>query len=154
MPIRVKPIPDDYRGAIPYLNVNDGIGAIDFYKKAFGASERIRILRKDGKLAHGELKIGEATIMLRDEIPEMHFLSLQSVGGTPSEILIYVGDVDALVKQASAAGAKVVAPTKEQFHGDLMAILEDPFGHTWFFATRILDLSPEELRARATEWGI
>jgi PhnB protein len=154
MPNSVKPIPDDYRGAIPYLNVNDGIGAVEFYKKAFGASERIRILRKDGKLAHGELKIGEATIMLRDEIPEMNFLNPQSVGGTPSEILIYVCDVDALVKQASAAGAKVVAPTKEQFHGDFMAILEDPFGHSWFFATRIVDLSPEELRERAAEWGI
>jgi PhnB protein len=154
MPSNVKPVPDDYRGAIPYLNVNDGIGAVEFYQKAFGASERIRIMRKDGKLAHSELRIGEATIMLRDEIPEMNFLSPQSVGGTPSEILIYVSDVDAVVKQASAAGAKVVAPTKEQFHGDLMAILEDPFGHSWFFATRILDLSPEALRARAAEWGI
>jgi PhnB protein len=154
MPNSVKPIPDDYRGAIPYLNVNDGIGAVEFYKKAFGASERMRILRKDGKLAHAELKIGEATIMLRDEMPEIHFLSPQSVGGTPLEILIYVSDVEALVKQASAVGAKVVAPTKEQFHGDLMAILEDPFGHAWFFATRILDLSPDELRARAAAWGI
>ena len=154
MPNSVKPIPDDYRGAIPYLNVPDGLGALEFYKKAFGASERIRILCKDGKLAHGELKIGEATIMLRDEIPEMNFLSPQSIGGTPSEILIYVSDVEALVKQASATGAKVVAPTKEQFHGDLMAILEDPFGHSWFFATRILDLSPEELRERAAAWGI
>ena len=150
----MNPIPDDYRGAIPYLKVHDGIGAVEFYKQAFGARESMRILRQDGKLAHGELKIGEATIMLRDEISEMHFLSPRSVGGTPLAILIYVSDVEALIKPASAAGAKVVAPPTEQFHGDLMAILEDPFGHSWFFATRILDLSPEALRERAAVWGI
>jgi PhnB protein len=150
----VKPIPDDYHGAIPYLNVTDGIRAVEFYKAAFGAIERTRILRKDGKLAHGELKIGRATIMLRDEIPEMNFLSPESVGGAPSEILIYLSDLDAFVKQAHAAGAKIVAPIKEQFHGDLLAIVEDPFGHSWFFATRILELSPEEMKERAEEWGI
>lgn len=151
---KVNPIPEDYRGATPYLNVKDGNRAIEFYKKAFGASEVTRIPRKDGKLGHGELRIGEALIMLRDEIPEMNFLSPQSIGGTPIQILIYVNDVDALVKQAEAAGAKVITPATEQFHGDRMVVLEDPFGYSWFFATHIEDLSPEEKKKRAADWKI
>lgn len=151
---KVNPIPEDYCGATPYLNVKDGNRAIEFYKKAFGASETIRIPRQDGKLGHGELRIGEALIMLRDEIPEMNFLSPQSIGGTPVQILIYVNDVDALVKQAEAAGAKVITPATEQFHGDRMVVLEDPFGHSWFFATHIEDLSPEERQKRAADWKI
>ncbi|MDB6061752.1 MAG: Glyoxalase/bleomycin resistance protein/dioxygenase [Verrucomicrobiaceae bacterium] len=150
----VKPIPENYHGAIPYLNVKEGLSAVEFYKKAFGAREITRILRKDGKLAHGELQIGAATIMLRDEIPQMDFLSPQSVGGTPIQMLIYVNDVDAFVKQAETAGAKIVVPIKEQFHGDMLAVLEDPFGHAWFFAMRIMNLSAEELEQRARQWGI
>jgi len=134
--------------------VKDGARAIEFYKKAFGAREVIRIPRQGGKLGHAEVRIGEAPILLRDEIPEMNFRSPQSVGGTPVQILIYVNDVDALVKQAEAAGAKVISPTTEQFHGDRMAVLEDPFGHSWFFATRIEDFSPEEMKKRAADWGI
>ncbi|MGI8640287.1 MAG: VOC family protein [Pyrinomonadaceae bacterium] len=151
---KVNPIPENYRGAMPYLNVKDGTRAIEFYKKAFGASEAIRIPRQDGKLGHAELRIGEALIMLRDEIPEMNFLSPQSIGGTPVQILVYVNDVDALVKQAVIAGAKVISPPTEQFHGDRMVVLEDPFGHSWFFATHIEDLSPEEMKKRAADWGI
>jgi len=151
---KVNPIPENYRGATPYLNVKDGNRAVDFYKEAFGASEVIRIPRQDGKLGHAELRIGEALIMLRDEIPEMSFLSPQSIGGTSVQILIYVNDVDALVKQAEAAGAKVITPATEQFHGDRMVVLEDPFGHSWFFATHIEDLSPEERQKRAADWKI
>ena len=104
---KVNPIPENYRSATPYLNVKDGTRAIEFYKQAFDASEVIRIPRRDGKLGHAEVRIGEALIMIRDEIPEMNFLSPQSIGGTPVQILIYVNDVDALLKQAEAAGAKV-----------------------------------------------
>ncbi len=151
---RVNPIPENYRGATPYLNVKDGARAIEFYKEAFGASEVIRIPRRDGKLGHAEVRISKALIMIRDEIPEMNFLSPQSIGGTPVQILIYVNDVDALMKQAEAAGAKVICPPAEQFHGDRMVVLEDPFGHSWFFAMRIVDLSPEEMKKRAADWGI
>lgn len=154
MPSKVNPIPEGFRGATPYLNVKDGAGAVEFYKKAFGEREVISIPRQGGKLGHGEIMIGEAPIMIRDEIPEMNFLSPQSVGGTPVNILIYVNDLDAVVKQAEAAGAKVIRPPEEQFHGDIMAVLEDPFGHSWFFATRIEDLSPEEMQKRAAEWKI
>jgi len=150
----VNPIPDFYQGAVPYLNVKNGSQAVEFYKNAFGADEKVKIWRSDGKLAHAEFAIGQATFMLRDEIPYMNFRSPKSVGGSPTETLIYVKDVNAFVERAEAAGAKVIAPVSEQFHGDNMAILEDPFGHIWFFGTRILDLSPEELKERAKEWGI
>lgn len=100
----------------------------------------------DGKL---EVKIGNAPIMLADEHPEMNFRSPKSIGGTPVNILVYVKDVDALVKQAEAAGAKVLRPPADQFYGDRMATLEDPFGHSWSFATHIEDVAPEEMQRRA-----
>ena len=146
---KVDPIPDDYRGATPYLCVNDGARAIEFYKKAFGAREIMRMPMPDGKLGHAELRIGAAPIMLADEHAEMNFRSPHSIGGTPVNIVVYVNDVDALVKQAEAAGAKVLRPPENQFYGDRMATLEDPFGHSWSFATHIEDVSPEEMQKRA-----
>ena len=145
----VKPIPDEYRGATPYLCVNDGARALEFYQKAFGATEVMRIAGPDGKLGHAEIRIGEAPIMLADEHPEMDFRSPHSIGGTPVNILVYVEDVDALVKQAEAAGAQVVRPPADQFYGDRMATLNDPFGHSWSFATHIEDVSAEEMEKRA-----
>ena len=146
---KVDPIPDDYRGATPYLCVNDGARAIEFYKKAFGAREVMRMPMPNGKLGHAELRIGAAPIMLADEHPEMNFRSPHSIGGTAVNIVVYVNDVDALVKQAEAAGAKVLRPPENQFYGDRMATLEDPFGHSWSFATHIEDVSPEEMQKRA-----
>jgi PhnB protein len=146
---KVKAIPDQYRGATPYLCVNDGAQAMEFYRKAFGAKEVMRMPMPDGKLGHAELKIGNAPIMLADEHPEMNFRSPKSIGGTPVNIVVYVKDVDALVRQAEAAGAKVLRPPADQFYGDRMATLEDPFGHSWSFATHIEDVSPEEIQQRA-----
>ena len=146
---KVDPIPDDYRGATPYLCVNDGVRAIEFYKKAFGAREVMRMPMPDGKLGHAELRIGAAPIMLADEHAEMNFRSPHTIGGTPVNIVVYVNDVDALVKQAEAAGAKILRPPENQFYGDRMATLEDPFGHSWSFATHIEDISPEEMQKRA-----
>ena len=151
MPSRVKPIPEEYRGATPYLCVNDGVRALEFYQKAFGAKEVMRMAGSDGKIGHAEIRIGEAPIMLADEHPEMQFRSPHSIGGTPVNILVYVNDVDALVQQAEAAGAKVVRPPADQFYGDRMATLNDPFGHSWSFATHIEDVSPEEMQKRAAE---
>ncbi|HEX9786404.1 MAG TPA: VOC family protein [Candidatus Binatia bacterium] len=148
MPEKVKPIPDEYRGATPYLCVKGGVSAIDFYKKAFGAREMMRI-PMDDKIGHAELRIGDALFMLADEFPEMNFRSPQSLGGTPVNIVIYVEDVDSLVRQAESAGAKVLRPPADQFYGDRMARLEDPFGHSWSFATHVEDVSPEELEERA-----
>ena len=149
MTSRVKPIPEEYRSATPYLCVDDGARALEFYQKAFGAKEVMRMAMPDGKIGHAEIRIGDAPIMLADEHPEVHFRSPRSIGGTPVNIVVYVNDVDALVKQAEAAGATVARPPADQFYGDRMATLEDPFGHSWSFATHIEDVSPEEMQKRA-----
>jgi PhnB protein len=148
MAATVNPIPGEYRGAVPYLSVKNAASAIEFYKKAFGAREVMRMPQPDGKIGHAELRIGDAPIMLADEFPEMNFLSPQSIGGTPVHILIYVTDVDQLVEQAVAAGAKLVRPVADQFSGNRLGALEDPFGHSWSFATHIEDVSPEEMHKR------
>jgi PhnB protein len=145
----VSPVPARYRSVIPYLNVRDAAAAIDFYKHAFGAQEATRFARPGGKVGHAELLIGDALFMLREEYPELDFLSPESVGGTPINLLVYVEDVDVLVERAKAAGAAIVRGPEEQFHGDRMATIEDPFGHSWFFATHMEDIPPEELAKRA-----
>ena len=148
MPAKVNPIPDEYRAATPYLSLSDAARAIDFYKQAFGAREVMRMPAPGGKIGHAEIRIGDAPIMLADECPEMNFRSPQSLGGTPVNIVIYINDVDALVNQAVAAGAKLLRPVQNQFYGDRMGVLQDPFGHSWSFATHIEDVSPEELQKR------
>jgi PhnB protein len=149
MAAKVKSIPDEYRGATPYLCVRGAATAIDFYKNAFGAREVMRIAMDKGKIGHAELRVGDAPFMLADEFPEMNFRSPQSIGGTPVNVLIYVDDVDSLVKRAESAGAKVLRQPEDQFYGDRMATLEDPYGHSWSFATHIEDVSPDEMRKRA-----
>ncbi|MCI0663324.1 MAG: VOC family protein, partial [Acidobacteria bacterium] len=142
---KVKPIPDGYSGATPYLAIKDAASAIDFYKKAFGAKERMRMADPSGRIGHAELEIGGALIMLADEFPDFGFLSPQSLGGSPVNIFIYVKDVDAFVDRAAAAGAKVVKPPADQFYGDRSAHLIDPYEHSWTFATHIEDVPPEEM---------
>ena len=102
-----------------------------------------------GKIGHAELRVGDALFMLADEFPEMNFCSPQSLGGTPVNIVIYVENVDELVKHAENAGAKVLRPPADQFYGDRMATLQDPFGHSWSFATHVEDVSPQEIEERA-----
>jgi PhnB protein len=145
----VKPIPDGYHTATPYLVVNGAARAIDFYKQAFGATELFRMADPtSGKVGHAEIKIGDSPIMLADEFPEMGARSPQSLGGSPVGILLYVPDVDAVAGQAVAAGAKVVRPVQDQFYGDRSGTFEDPFGHKWTIATHKEDLSPEEISQR------
>jgi PhnB protein len=144
----VKAIPEGYEGAIPYLSCKNSAAAIDFYKKAFGATELMRMTQPDGRVGHAELKIGGALIMMADEFPEMGVLSPQSLGGSPVGIHIYVQDVDAVAERAVAAGAKLLRPVADQFYGDRSATMEDPYGHKWFFATHKEDVSPEELKRR------
>lgn len=146
---RVKPIPDGYQGATPYLCVRNGAAAIDFYQKAFGATELMRMAGPDGKLGHAEIKISEAIIMLADEYPEMGFRSPQSLGGSPVMLHLYVKDVDSFCSQAIAAGAKVKQPVEDKFYGDRVGQLEDPFGHIWSIATHKEDLTTEEMMKRA-----
>ena len=147
---KVKPIPDGYHTATPYLIINGAAEALDFYKKAFSASEIMRMADpKTNRVAHAEIKIGDSPIMLADEVPEMGFRGPKSIGGTPVSIMLYVEDVDALAKQAVAAGAKEVRPVQDQFYGDRSGTFEDPFGHVWTIATHKEDLAPEEIDKRA-----
>lgn len=143
--------PIAYRAAVPYLNVKNGWAAVRFYKEAFGAEEVISLEREGARLAHAELRIGEAVFMVREEYPEYGYLSPTAVGGTPVNILVYVPDVRRFAEQAAARGAQVVRPVEMQFHGDLMTELKDPFGHSWFFATRVEPMTVDKTRERAAQ---
>jgi PhnB protein len=143
-----KPIPEGYHSVTPYLIIKGATEAIDFYKKAFGATELFRMPAPGGKIGHAEIKIGDSPIMLADESPEMGYKSPQTLGGSPISIMIYVSDVDTVFKQAIAAGGKEQRPVKDQFYGDRSGTLEDPFGHVWHVATHKEDVSPEEMERR------
>jgi PhnB protein len=153
MPNKPKPILDGYHTATPYLIVKGAATAIEFYKKAFGATELMRMVQADGRIGHAEIKIGDSPIMLADESPEMGARSPQSLGGSPVSIMLYVEDVDAIFGQAVAAGAKVQRPVADQFYGDRTGGVEDPFGHVWYIATHTEDMSPDEMRKRAAAAG-
>ena len=150
---KVKPIPEGYHTATPYLIVKDAARAIEFYKKAFGATELMRMPGPGGKIGHAEIKIGDSPIMLADEVPGMGFRSPESLGGSPISILLYVEDVDAVFSEALAAGAKVQRPVADQFYGDRTGGVTDPFGHVWYIATHKEDVSPEEMKKRAAAAG-
>jgi PhnB protein len=144
-----KPIPEGYHSVTPYLYMKGAARAIEFYKKAFRATERMRITQPDGRVGHAELQIGDSVIMMADEFPEMGVRSPESLGGSPVSIHLYVEDADATFQQAVAAGATVRRPIADQFYGDRLGGLTDPFGHTWRISTHIEDLSPEEIEKRA-----
>jgi PhnB protein len=150
---KVKPIPEGYHTATPYLIVRDAARAIEFYKKAFGATELMRMPGPGGKIGHAEIKIGDSPIMLADEVPGMGFRSPESLGGSPISILLYVEDVDVVFNEALAAGAKVQRPVADQFYGDRTGGVTDPFGHVWYIATHKEDVSPEEMKKRAAAAG-
>jgi len=149
----VKAIPEGFEGATPYLSIKGAADAIEFYKKAFGATETMRMAGPDGRIGHAEIKIGKANIMLADEHPEIGFLSPRTLGGSPVTIHIYVEDVDALAARAEAAGAKLKRPVADQFYGDRTGQFEDPFGHVWHFATHKEDVSREEMQKRAAAYA-
>jgi len=148
MPGQAKPIPDGFHGATPYLCCKGASEAIEFYKRAFGATEVSRLAEPTGRVGHAEVRIGEAIIMLADEYPEMGIKSPLTLGGTPVTIHLYVADVDALVNRAAKAGATVERPPTDEFYGDRSSTLKDPFGHRWMFATHKEDVSPEEMGKR------
>jgi PhnB protein len=149
----VKAILEGFEGATPYLSIKGAADAIEFYKKAFGATEIMRMAGPDGRIGHAELKIGKAKFMLADEHPEIGFLSPRTLGGSPVTIHVYVEDVDALATQAEAAGAKLRRPVADQFYGDRTGQFEDPFGHVWHFATHKEDVSNEEMKKRAAAFA-
>ncbi len=144
-----KPIPDGYHTVTPYLILNAAGDAIAFYKRALGADEVLRMDDPSGKIHHAEIGIGGSRIMVADEHPEIQALSPKTIGGSPVSIHLYVEDVDAAVERAVAAGAKLIRPVADQFYGDRVGGIEDPFGYRWFIATHKEDLTMEEIRRRA-----
>ena len=147
----VKPIPDGYTTVAPYLFLDDATAAIAFYKRAFGATDHGLIGTPDGRVAHAELKIGDTVIRLCDNLPIFEARAPRDLGGTTVEIFLYVDDVDAAVERAAAAGATIRAEPTDQFWGDRLARLLDPFGHHWLVASRVEDLTAEEIAARGRE---
>jgi PhnB protein len=144
-----KPIPDGYRTATPYLIVKGAAEAIEFYKRAFGATELLRMADPKGRVGHAEIRIGDSVIMLADEYPEMGHRGPRSLGGSSVSILLYLEDVDTVFERALKAGARAQRPVQNQFYGDRSGTLEDPFGHVWTIATHVEDVPEEELKRRA-----
>jgi PhnB protein len=146
----VNPIPPDYPRVIPYLTVKGGSAAIDFYCNVLGAKERMRMPGPEGLVGHAELDIGDSVIMLADEFPDGG-KSAQTIGDTPVTVMVYVEDVDSVFKNAISAGATEMRPVENQFYGDRSGSFKDPFGHIWFVASHVEDVSPEEMEKRAAE---
>lgn len=145
-----KPTPAGYHTLTPYLTINGAAKAIDFYKSIFGASERMRMETPDGRVGHAELAIGDAVIMLSDEWPDMGCKGPEALGGSPVSLHVYVDDVDAVADRAVAAGATLKRPPKDEFWGDRMGTIVDPFGHVWLIATHVEDV-PEGAMGRRAE---
>lgn len=148
----VKPIPDGYHSITPYLIVDDAKAAIDFYTRAFGAKEKFRLPMGD-RIGHAEIQIGDSVIMLADEFPDMDHLGPKSRGGTTVSLLHYVEDVDSAFRQALDSGAKETRPLENQFWGDRMGTLTDPFGHMWSLATMVEEVPPEEMQRRMAQFS-
>jgi PhnB protein len=145
----VKPIPEGYHSLNPYLAVNDAAAAIEYYSEVFGAKERFRMDGPDGSIGHAELQIGDSVLMLADPNPQSSAKSPKELGGTSTGILLYVEDVDAIVKKATDAGGTLTMPVEDMFWGDRFGQVTDPFGHNWQIATHVEDLTEEQMAERA-----
>lgn len=144
----VKAIPDGYHSVTPYLFIRGAAEAIEFYKRAFNAVELMRMPDPSGKIMHAEIRIGDSPLMLSEEMPEMHCKSPQTLNGCSGSTMLYVEDVDALYQQAVDAGATPLRPVENQFWGDRMGTLIDPFGQQWSLGTHIEDVPPEQMGER------
>ena len=134
-----------------YLCVDNAVEAIAFYEKAFGATEKLRLVEPGGRIGHAELDFDGATLMLADEFPEIGVKSPPSIGGSPVTIYLHADDADAVVDCAVKAGATIEMPPTDMFYGERMAILHDPFGHRWNIGHTIEDVSPDEMQRRYNE---
>lgn len=143
----VKFIPDGYPTVTPYLVIKGAATALDFYQKVFGAEERMRMDNK-GMVMHAEITIGDTLVMLADEFPEMGYVGPHAIGGTPVSLMVYVKDVDQVFAQAIAAGAKEKRAVTNEFYGDRVGTVVDPFGHVWSIATHVEDVTPDEMNRR------
>jgi PhnB protein len=152
MPSQAKSIPQGSHSVTPYLTLSHAARALDFYKRAFGAQELMRMDGPDGKIGHAEIKIGDSKIMLADEMPGGGSQSPQSLGGTTGGIFLYVDNVDTVFSQAVSAGAKAEAQPTDMFWGDRFGRLKDPFGHSWSIATHKEDVAPAEMEKRMKEF--
>jgi PhnB protein len=148
---KVSFIGKGYHSVTPYLSIRGAAKAIEFYKKALGAKEVMRMPGPKGDIFHAEIQVGDSRVMLADEYPDIEFLSPKSRGGTTVTLHVYVKDVDATMERAVAAGAKITQSVKDQFYGDRTGTMEDPFGHRWNLATHKEDLSAAEMRKRAAQ---
>jgi PhnB protein len=144
----VKPIPEGYHSVTPYLAIEGAAKAIEYYKKVFDAKERLRMDTPDGKVGYAELEIGDALVMLSDALPQFVTKSPAELGGTSASVFVYVEDADAVVKQAVDAGGTVEMEVADQFWGDRLGLVTDPFGHSWLIATHVEDVTPEEIVER------
>ncbi len=145
----VSPVPAGYHTVTPYLIVDDAAEALAFYAKAFGAEETMRMPAPDGtKVMHAEFKIGNSMFMMADEFPEMGMVSPKTLGGNASFLHLYMDNVDERFARAIDAGAEEVRPVADQFYGDRMGTLKDPFGYQWTIGTHIEDVTEEEMAAR------
>ncbi|MDC1210922.1 VOC family protein [Porticoccaceae bacterium] len=144
-----KPIPDGYSTVTPYLSISSAKDAIEFYKLAFGATEVFRLNTPTGEIAHAEIQIGNSRIMLSEPCEDSPMPSPDTLGGSTFAVHLYVDDVDAMFEQAIDAGALDIRSVEDQFYGDRMGTLKDPFGHIWFVGTHKEDLSMEEIEERA-----
>ena len=147
-----KPIPEGYHSVTPYLVVDDAKSAIDFYTRAFGAQEKFRMPMGD-RIGHAEILIGDSHVMLADEFPDMGHLGPKNRGGTTVSLMVYVPDVDAAFKRAIDAGATETRPLENQFWGDRMGTLTDPFGHVWSLATHVEEVAPDEIERRMQQFS-
>ena len=148
---KVKPIPEGYHNVTPYLIVKDAAAAIDFYKQVFGAVEVMRMPMPDGRVGHAELKFGDSFVMLADEHPEIGAVGPKTLGNTSVGLLLYVENADKTVELAVSLNATIKKPVVDQFYGDRMGTIEDPFGHKWSIGTHIEDVSPQEMQRRMAE---
>jgi PhnB protein len=146
---KVSPVPAGYHSATPYLTVNDGAGALEFYKRALGAREVMRMDAPGGKIGHAEIRIGDSIIMLSDEFPGTSTKAPTSLGGASGSIMLYVPNVDAAFKKAVDAGCKSIMAPADMFWGDRFGKLEDPYGNQWSMATHKEDVPPKQMAARA-----
>lgn len=147
-----QPVPEGYHTITPYLAVDSATEAIDFYKRAFGAKERVRMDGPQGSIMHAELEIGDSLIMLSDPFPQASTTPPKQLGGTTVSIFAYVDDIDSVYKQAIDAGASSLMEPDDMFWGDRFGSVQDPFGHSWTIATHVEDVSPEEMEKRSEEF--
>ncbi|HEV7365024.1 MAG TPA: VOC family protein [Gemmatimonadales bacterium] len=152
MPRKVNPIPQGYHTVTPSLMVRGAAQALDFYRTAFNAEETLRMPGPDGKIMHAEFRIGDSVMMLGEEMPDMGGKSPQSLGGSPVSFFIYLENVDEAWQRAINAGAKEVMPLADMFWGDRAGCVDDPFGHHWWLAQHVADLTLDEIKKGQEEF--